>query len=247
MSEGHPMKIKVLGISASPRKNGNSSYLLKEALESAAAVAPEIVETELYSLAGKQYRGCTMCLKCLESAGECVSNSKDGLPELRDKWLEADVIIYSIPVYHMGMPGNLKNFLDRMGNAMACKYFPVFPRQMKCIGTITQGDCWFSGQENTIMQIINSSMVLGCIPVSGDQPECYIGAGGSTDRGLESDYYEKAVKEERPLALWTLRASRSLGKRAVETCILVKAGAEASRERFGDDPMFAPLMERAGS
>jgi multimeric flavodoxin WrbA len=236
------MRIKVLGISASPRRNGNSSYLLSEALESAKSVGPDFVETEQYSLAGKQYKGCLMCLQCLESGGECVH--EDGLPELRDKWVQADVVLYSIPVYHMGIPGNLKNFLDRLGNAMACKYLPIFPRQLKVVGTIAQGDCWFSGQENAIMQIVNSALVMGCVPVSGDQPECYIGAGGSTDRDFDTDALRSQVGEERPQAMWTLRASRSLGRRAVEMGILLKAGADASRERFEADAMFGPMMER---
>lgn len=236
------MKIKVLGISASPRRQGNSEYLLNEALEAARAAAPDVVETEVYSIAGKQYKGCLMCLKCMEAGGECVH--KDGHSELRDKWIEADVILYSIPVYHMGVPGNLKNFLDRLGNALACKYFPIFPRQMKVVGTIAQGDCWFSGQENTIMQIVNSAMVMGCVPVSGDQPECYIGAGGSTDRVFDTDALQKQVKEDKPMALWALRAARSLGKRAVETSILLKAGAAASRARLGEDKMYSPLFAR---
>jgi hypothetical protein len=46
-------KIKLLGISASPRKTGNSQYLLERAISGAGAAGGEMVESEMYSIAGK--------------------------------------------------------------------------------------------------------------------------------------------------------------------------------------------------
>ena len=56
--------IKVLGISGSPRKKGNSNYLLEIALEAAKEIAPEMVETELYSISGKTFNPCDACNQC---------------------------------------------------------------------------------------------------------------------------------------------------------------------------------------
>ena len=49
------MKVRVLGIAGSPRRKGNSEFLLEQALEAAKSAAPEQVETEFYSMAGKKF------------------------------------------------------------------------------------------------------------------------------------------------------------------------------------------------
>ncbi len=113
--------IKVLGICGSPRV-GNSKFLLEEALDSAKAVNDN-VEVEYYSIRGKKFSGCVMCQACAKD-GECII--KDDFQELLEKWIEADVILYSVPVYHMGMPAQLKAFLDRLGNSLFGRYVRIF-------------------------------------------------------------------------------------------------------------------------
>jgi multimeric flavodoxin WrbA len=108
-------KVRLLGISASPRKLGNSRYLLERSLEAAEQAAPDRVRSELYSLAGKQIAPCISCFRCRD-LGDCAI--ADDFQDLRDKWAEADAIIYSVPVYHMGIPGQLKCFIDRLGNTL---------------------------------------------------------------------------------------------------------------------------------
>jgi len=72
-----------LGICGSPRY-GNSEFLLKTSLETAKSVAPEYVETEFYTLAGKTIYTCDFCLLCLEYE-DCMV--KDNFHELKEKWL----------------------------------------------------------------------------------------------------------------------------------------------------------------
>lgn len=128
--------IKVLGIAGSPR-HGNSEYLLECALEAANGAAPDLVQSEFYGLVGKKFAGCLSCLKCADMKGECVQ--KDSFQELRDKWHEADVILYSVPVYHMCIPGQLRCFIDRLGNSSYCYYNMSVPKVTKVVGAITQG------------------------------------------------------------------------------------------------------------
>ncbi len=110
------MKIKLLGICGSPRKNKSSRFLLDFALEAAKATAPDIVETELYSISGKTFEHCDSCHQC-ETLGHC-RKTDDDFAELRDKWLAADAVIYSVPVYHMGIPSQFKAFIDRVGHSV---------------------------------------------------------------------------------------------------------------------------------
>ena len=43
-----------------------------------------------------------MCQGCMRD-GTCLM--RDDFAPLQEKWLAADVVIYSVPVYHMGIPG----------------------------------------------------------------------------------------------------------------------------------------------
>jgi multimeric flavodoxin WrbA len=239
------MKIRVLGIAGSPRRKGNSEFLLEKALKAAKSAAPEHVETESYSMAGKKIAGCISCLKCAELKGECVQ--KDDFQYLRDRWHEADVVLYSIPVYHMCIPGQLRCFIDRLGNASYCYYDMAVPKVMKVIGAIAQGMHIFSGQENVMMQVINHALVMGCVPVAGDGPECYIGAGGWTSNDFEKDALKTQVAHEQLDATIAVSGTRSLAKRAVELSLMLKSGAEINRERLGKDPMYQAFFSRIDS
>ena len=238
--------IKVLGICGSPRI-GNSQFLLDKALDSAGQVSEE-VQITMDTIRGKQYAGCVMCQACMKD-GECVI--KDDFQELRDKWIKADVVIYSVPVYHMSMPAQLKAFIDRLGNSLFGRYKDVFPpgketlpRSLKVIGTIAQGTHVFSGQEHTITDMINHALIMGCVPVTGDMWEAYIGAGGWTNTRPERNAMETLVAENDPDALVAVRASRSIGKRAVEMAMLLKAGALAREDYFEKDPVYHPFLKR---
>lgn len=131
--------INVLGISGSPR-DGNSRYLLKEALKAAQDVDAKTVMIDEYSFRGKKFSPCIACFRCdgdeKRRKGECVI--KDDFQALRDKWVGADVVIYSVPVYHVGIPGQLKCFMDRLGNTVGKYYNVSSPRHLKVIGAIAR-------------------------------------------------------------------------------------------------------------
>jgi multimeric flavodoxin WrbA len=240
------LNITVLGISGSPRK-GNSLFLLNEALNSAKKVAPESVRTNLYSIKGKTFNPCIACRFCKEHDGECVH--KDDFEELRQLWLDADVIIYSVPVYHMSIPGQLKCFIDRLGNSMSGKFrsqMPegvyALPKLLKVIGTIAQGLHIFSGQEHTITDLINHTLMMQSIPVTGDLWESYIGAGGWTVNSIERDGLKKLASGDDLGVMAALKATRDIGRRAVELAMIVKSGIRASESLLKKDAVYHPLL-----
>lgn len=85
---------------------------------------------------------------------------------------------------------------------------------------------------------------MQCIPVAGDMWEAYIGVGGWT----YNDNSRKALREresEADLDLQVaIRASRNLGRRAVELGLILQAGGLAEQERFKDQPIYRPFLER---
>lgn len=237
---------KALGICGSPRK-GNSYFLLKKAIEGAKKVNPKSVKTEIYSIKGKTFHPCIACSYCVKHEGQCIH--RDDFEELRDKWLKADVILYSVPVYHMGIPGQLKCFIDRLGNSMFGMFHSKFPaikdnlpKMFKIIGSIAQGIHIFSGQEHTITNLINHALIMQSIPVTGDLWESYIGVGGWTSNVIEKDGLEKLIQKGDMSAEATIRASQVLGRRAVELAMIIQSGLLACKDILKEEPIYHPLL-----
>ena len=104
---------KILVISTSPRK-GSNSEALAEAFAAGAREAGHTVE--LVSLRGKSVQFCRGCFVCQETR-RCVIHDDADL--LRQKALEADVLVFATPIYYYEMSGQLKTLLDRFN--------PLFP------------------------------------------------------------------------------------------------------------------------
>jgi len=234
-------KVKLLAICGSPRPTGNSRYLLDQAVDEALAVGADYVEAEVFSIAKKTYAPCTSCFQCA-TVGDCII--EDDFQELRDKWAEADAVIYSMPVYHMAVPGQLKCFIDRLGNSLWAYYGGVTSKSLKVIGCIVQGSHIFAGQEHTITQIVNHALVMGCLPISGDTWESYTGGAGWTANSAKKNAIRKLCEGEDYDAQVALKATRSVGRRVVQAALLVKAGGEVHRELLEADGGYSTFLRR---
>lgn len=94
-----------LGISGSPRPGGTTDTLVKELLDN---LGP--VKTEFVSLADKQILPCTGCCGCVKS-NICVI--QDDFVPLREKILEADLLIIGAPNYFSMLNALTHCFLER--------------------------------------------------------------------------------------------------------------------------------------
>ncbi|MBY9018173.1 MAG: flavodoxin family protein [Candidatus Lokiarchaeota archaeon] len=99
--------MKILGISCSPRKKGNTVILLEEMLRGAAENGAEI---ELFSISGKDIRGCDGCYSCI-AKGEC--HIQDDMQPLYEKLIAADGIVFGSPIHFYGMTAQAKAIMDR--------------------------------------------------------------------------------------------------------------------------------------
>jgi multimeric flavodoxin WrbA len=100
---------KVLLVSASPRRNGNTAQLIEEC---AGIIAQNGLETEIVSLAGMDIRSCLACGKCAK-LGECKQD--DGLNGVIARIKEAEGLIVGTPVYFGTARGDLMSALQRIG------------------------------------------------------------------------------------------------------------------------------------
>ena len=73
---------------------------------------PEGTQTELLELRHLNIRPCTGCLGCwTKTPGRCVH--PDDMNGALLKYVEADALIFSFPLYYFSLPSRLKLFLDR--------------------------------------------------------------------------------------------------------------------------------------
>jgi multimeric flavodoxin WrbA len=107
-SENAIMSKKILVLSASARRNGNSSTLSDEFIRGAREVGHEV---EKIFLRDKKINGCLGCFACRKNGGECIQN--DDMAVLYEKLLMADVIVFVSPVYFYSFNAQMKAVLDR--------------------------------------------------------------------------------------------------------------------------------------
>ena len=110
------MKINVLGISTSPRMNGNSDLLLKKALSGAESTG---AITEYIRLADYNIGPCIECNSCY-STGKCVI--EDDYQKLLEKLQKTDRLIFSTPIFFMNVCAQAKMLIDRGQCLWAQKY-----------------------------------------------------------------------------------------------------------------------------
>ncbi len=108
--------MKVLGISSSPRRLGNSEILLDRALEgarSAGAVVEKIVLNEI------NFRPCQECGGC-DKGGVCIIH--DGMDAIYRKIADTDALILSSPIFFVSLSAQAKMMIDRFQCAWTAKY-----------------------------------------------------------------------------------------------------------------------------
>jgi multimeric flavodoxin WrbA len=101
------MSKKVLVLSASPRRGGNSDLLCDEFIKGAQEAGSQ---AEKVFLKDKKINYCTGCGTCFK-AKSC--SQKDDMSEILEKMVNADVIVMATPVYFYTMNGQMKTLIDR--------------------------------------------------------------------------------------------------------------------------------------
>jgi len=103
--------MEILALTGSPRKQGNTDIMADEVLEgarSSGAAASKIYLDDHY----------------VRPIAEVADNSRrrddprsdDDFPGLLERFLDADIVVWSTPVYWQGPSAQVKGFLDRMSS-----------------------------------------------------------------------------------------------------------------------------------
>ena len=125
------MAKKVLVLSGSPRKGGNSELLCDQFLRGAIEAGNQ---AEKIYVCDKKIGYCTACNACQGNGGKCVQ--KDDMAEILDKMINADALVMATPVYFYTMNAQMKTLIDRT----YARYTAVSNKQMYFIMTAAVGN-----------------------------------------------------------------------------------------------------------
>ena len=101
------MAKKILVLSGSFRKHGNSDLLCDEFVRGATESGNDVEKIFINDRKINFCRGCGVC----NTTHKCVQ--KDDMEEILNKMVAADVIVMATPVYFYTMNGQMKTLIDR--------------------------------------------------------------------------------------------------------------------------------------
>ncbi len=104
--------MKVVAFNSSPRKEGNTFYLLQAVLDEIKGAG---IETEIYSMAGKPIQGCIACYQCFKNMNGRCAVEKDIANECIAKMRGADGILLGSPTYFSDVTAGMKALIERAG------------------------------------------------------------------------------------------------------------------------------------
>lgn len=102
--------MKVIAFNGSPRKNGNTSLLIKAVF---AELEKENIQTELISLTESHLKGCMACYQCYQNKDQKCIIKDDLFNDYIQKMIQADGIILGSSVYVADVTSAMKAFMDR--------------------------------------------------------------------------------------------------------------------------------------
>lgn len=100
-------KMKIVVLTGSPRRNGNTSHMADRFIKGAQEAGHEVYR---FDCARHKVSGCIACNACGMN-GNCVLN--DDFEELRPHLLAADMVVFATPMYYFGFSAQLKAVIDR--------------------------------------------------------------------------------------------------------------------------------------
>jgi len=134
-------KIRIIGISTSPKYHGNTSTLVRQILKGAQSKGAEIKEFHLPEYDISFCQGCFTCMK----KGSCIIN--DDFESLKEEMINTDGIIIGAPTYGLAPNAMMKNFLDRLG------MFSVYTSLLKDTYIIGVSSCGRFGAKKTAKRL----------------------------------------------------------------------------------------------
>ena len=101
---------KIVILNGSPRRNGNTSALIKAFTQGAERAGNTVTEFFLDSM---EIHGCRGCFGG-HSSQECPCVQKDDMSQIYPAVKESDVVVLATPLYYWNMSGQIRTAIDRL-------------------------------------------------------------------------------------------------------------------------------------
>jgi arsenite transporter/arsenate reductase (thioredoxin) len=108
----------ILGLQGSPRKKGNTHFLLSAFLDE---MKTRGAETQIINVPDKNIKPCIGCAHC-ERKGFCSIKDDDMTQEIFGFFRRADVVVLATPIYFYNATAQLKLLIDRTQTLWSRKY-----------------------------------------------------------------------------------------------------------------------------
>jgi len=103
------MSKKIVVITGSPRKNGNSFAMTDAFIKAAEAKGHTATR---FDAAMMKIGGCRACETCFKSGKACSFD--DDFNTIAPAILDADLVVFTMPVYWYSIPSQIKGVIDRL-------------------------------------------------------------------------------------------------------------------------------------
>lgn len=103
------MSKKIVVITGSPRKNGNSFAMTDAFIKAAEAKGHTVTR---FDAAMMKIGGCRACETCFKSGKACSFD--DDFNIIAPAVLDADAVVFTMPVYWYSIPAQIKGVIDRL-------------------------------------------------------------------------------------------------------------------------------------
>ncbi len=100
---------KIVVITGSPRKKGNSFAMTDAFIEAAKAKGHDVTR---FDAAMMKIGGCRACETCFKTGKACTFD--DDFNKIAPAILEADAVVFTMPVYWYSIPAQIKGVIDRI-------------------------------------------------------------------------------------------------------------------------------------
>jgi multimeric flavodoxin WrbA len=112
-------KMKIIGFNASPRKNGNTAWIVNKILEGSKEQGAEI---QVWNFNDLDIKPCQSCYGCKKGDLRCVIN--DDMQKLYEALEHADALVLGSPTYMGQMSAQAKIFTDRLYAQYSPRFSP---------------------------------------------------------------------------------------------------------------------------
>lgn len=257
-----PDKVKILGISGSPRKKGNTAAMVRYCLKCAEKMG--YVETEYLSLADCKLYPCVGCKKCFgpdapDAPYQCYMHPDDDMKTIIPKMVESDGLLLGFPVYVAGVPSLFRIYHEKCAIFGPLSFSPyAFGMRYKAMGVISQGKMLYGGQEINHFRIAETAIHWGALVAAAwptreaPMPQSsWIGGMITTIDGKNPDdenaWTEAETVTDPPIqGIRNERTLENLGKWLAVNAMIMKVGRRAFQQAGYPEPELVAFPEFKG-